>query len=75
MRGLHFDEVKIETDGEQHVVEVQVELYADKVDDGIPVRQEMKRVHAYRALVMVDARPVTDYTARIVPYHEGAAIL
>ncbi|MEQ1815506.1 MAG: hypothetical protein ABL861_03370 [Nitrosomonas sp.] len=74
MRGLHFGEVKIETDGEQHVVEVQVELYADKVDDGIPVRQEMKRVHAYRALVM-DARPLTDYTARIVPYHEGAAIL
>ncbi len=56
------------------MVEVQVELYADKVDDGIPVRQEMKRVHAYRALVM-DACPVTDYTARIVPYHEGAAIL
>ncbi len=91
---LRFGEVKIETDGEQHVVEVQVyldeldpeavrvELYADKIGDGSRVRQEMKRVgqlvnatngYVYRALV-ADARPVTDYTARIVPYHEGAVI-
>lgn len=91
---LHFGEVKIEAEGEQHVIEIQVyldaldpevvrvELYADKIGDGTPVRQEMKRVrqlagatngYAYRALV-TDARPVTDYTARIVPYHEHVAI-
>lgn len=91
---LHFGEVKIEAEGEQHVIEVQVyldeldpeavrvELYADKIGDGTPVRQEMKRVrqlagatngYAYRTLV-TDARPVTDYTARIVPYHEHVAI-
>lgn len=91
---LHFGEVKIEAEGEQHVIEVQVyldeldpeavrvELYADKIGDGTPVRQEMKRVrqlagatngYAYRALV-TDAHPVTDYTARIVPYHEHVAI-
>ncbi|AEI99941.1 alpha-glucan phosphorylase [Nitrosomonas sp. Is79A3] len=91
---LHFGEVKIEAEGEQHVIEVQVyfdaldpeavrvELYADKISDGTPVRQEMKRVrqlagatngYAYRTLV-TDARPVTDYTARIVPYHEHVAI-
>lgn len=61
---------------------MRVELYADKIGDGTPVRQEMKRVrqlagatngYAYRALV-TDARPVTDYTARIVPYHEHVAI-
>ena len=53
---LRFGEVKVETDGEQHVFEVQVylndldpnavrvELYADGVNGGAPVRQEMKRV-------------------------------
>jgi starch phosphorylase len=51
---LHFGEVKIETNGKQHVFEVQVylndldpktvrvELYADGADGGSPVRQEMK---------------------------------
>jgi starch phosphorylase len=91
---LHFGEVKIEAEGEQHVIEVQVyldaldpeavrvELYADKIGDDAPVRQEMQRMrqlvgatngYAYRALV-TDARPVTDYTVRVVPYHEAAAI-
>ncbi|HZV83320.1 MAG TPA: DUF3417 domain-containing protein, partial [Geobacteraceae bacterium] len=51
---LHFDELKIETKGEQHVFEVRVylndldpkavrvELYADGVNGGAPARQEMK---------------------------------
>ena len=51
-----FGEVKVETRGEQHVFEVQVylndldpkavrvELYADGVNGGAPVRQEMKRI-------------------------------
>jgi len=53
---LRFGDVKLETDGEQHVFEVQVYLddldpevvrvglYADGVMGGPPVRQEMKRV-------------------------------
>ncbi|HEX8012296.1 MAG TPA: alpha-glucan family phosphorylase [Casimicrobiaceae bacterium] len=53
---LRFGEVKLETDGEQHVFEVQayldgldleavrVELYADGADGAQPVRVEMKPV-------------------------------
>ena len=53
---LRFGEVTVEVDGAQHVFEVQVylndldpqavrvELYADGVNGGAPVRQEMKRV-------------------------------
>lgn len=91
---LRFGEVKVETDGEQHVFEVQVylddldpeavrvEIYADGVRDGAPVRQEMKRVrqlvgaingYAYRARVPT-VRPATDYTARLIPYHDGLVI-
>lgn len=91
---LRFGEVKIVTDGEQHVVEVQVylddldpeavriELYTDGVRDGDPVRQGMKRLrqpvgatngYAYRARVPA-ARPATDYTARVIPHHDGVAI-
>ncbi|MBI3344997.1 MAG: alpha-glucan family phosphorylase [Gammaproteobacteria bacterium] len=91
---LRFGEVKVETDGEQHVFEVQVylddldpeavrvELYADGVRDGAPVRQEMKRVrqlvgatngYAYRAGVPA-TRPATDYTARLLPHRDGVAI-
>ena len=82
---LRFGEVKVETDAEQHVFEVQVylndldpnavrvELYADGVNGGGPVRQEMKRVrqlagaaggYAYRAAVPA-ARPASGlYGAR-----------
>jgi glycogen phosphorylase len=53
---LHFGEVKVETNAEQHLFEVQVffndldpnaarvELYADGAGDAPPVQQEMKRV-------------------------------
>ena len=53
---MRFGEVKVRTDGEQHVFEVvvylngldpnavRVELYADGVEGNGPVRQEMKRV-------------------------------
>jgi len=53
---LRFGEVKIETDGEQHLFEVKVyldeldpdavrvELYADAIDGDGPVRLEMKRL-------------------------------
>ena len=53
---MRFGEMKVVTNGEQHVFEVQVylddldpnavrvELYADGVNGGGPVRQEMERV-------------------------------
>ena len=93
-RSLRFGEMKIETDGKQHVFDVQVylddldpnavqvELYADGVNGGSPVRQEMKRVrqlagevggHVYRS-TMPAARPATDYTARVIPLHAGVAV-
>jgi starch phosphorylase len=91
---LRFGEVTVETDGEQHVFEVQVyldeldpetvrlEIYADGVRDGAPVRQEMQRVrqlvgavngYAYSARVPA-ARPATDYTARLIPRCDGVAV-
>ncbi|MGR9014404.1 MAG: alpha-glucan family phosphorylase [Gammaproteobacteria bacterium] len=53
---LHFEEVNVETDGEQHLFEakvylddlnpeaVRIELYADGIDDKSPVRVNMKCV-------------------------------
>jgi len=61
---------------------VQVELYANGIAGSPPIRQEMKRVcqpagasgsHVYSATVPAD-RPATDYTARVVPRHDGVAI-
>jgi starch phosphorylase len=91
---LRFGEVKIGTKGKQHAFEVQVylndldpksvrvELYADGINGGGPVRQEMKRVrqpagapdgYVYSASVPA-ARPATDYTARVIPYFAGVAV-
>jgi starch phosphorylase len=91
---IRFGETKVETDGEQQVFEVQaylneldpnaarVELYADGVNGGDPVRQEMERVrqlaavsggYAYRARVPA-TRPATDYTVRLIPHCTGLAV-
>jgi starch phosphorylase len=91
---LHFGEVKVETRGEQHVFEVQVclndldpmavrvELYADGINGGSPVRQEMKRVrqlasasggYLYSAAVPA-TRSARDYTARVIPHYDGVAV-
>jgi starch phosphorylase len=91
---LHCGEMKVETHGEQHVFEVQVclndldpkavrvELYADAVMGGAPVRQEMKRArqlagascgYVYSAAVSA-ARPSADYTARVIPNCDGVAV-
>jgi starch phosphorylase len=91
---LRFGEMKLEADGDRHVFEVQVyldeldpkavrvELYADGVVGGAPVRQEMKRVrqltgalggYVYSAAVSA-ARPPADYTARVIPHCDGVAI-
>jgi starch phosphorylase len=90
---LRFGEMKVTTDGENHVFEVQVylsgldpntvrvELYADGVNGGEPVRQEMKYV---RQLVSANGtiystqvpttRPATEYTARMIPHRTGVAV-
>ncbi len=91
---VHFGEVKVETHGDQHVFDVQVylndldprdvciELYANGVNGGDPVHQEMKRVrelagssggYVYSASVSA-ARPPSDYTARVIPHRDGVAV-
>jgi starch phosphorylase len=91
---LRFGQLKVETQGRQHVFDVQVylkdlepkavrvELYADGINGGRPVRQEMERVGPtagadkgiiYRASVS-SARAAGDYTARIIPRHDGVAV-
>jgi starch phosphorylase len=91
---LGFGEVSHVTRGEQHVFgvdvhlgdlepeAVRVELYAEAVERGAPVRQEMTRGrqlaglpggYVYTAAVSA-ARAPTDYTARVVPYRRGVAI-
>jgi starch phosphorylase len=91
---LRFGEVKVTTNTEQHLFEVQlyldgldpaavrVELYAEGVDGGAPLRQEMARgqqlvgaVNGYAYSAKVSARRPTDnYTARVVPFRPGVAV-
>ncbi|MDK2745351.1 MAG: alpha-glucan family phosphorylase [Nitrospira sp. BO4] len=91
---LHFGDVTVETRDEQHLFEIQidlkdldptavrVELYADGINGGDPIRLEMTRVpqlagasdgYLYSAAVSA-ARSSTDYTARLIPYREGVAM-
>ena len=91
---LRFGEMTVETDGKQHVFGVQVylndldpgavrvELYADGLNGGAPVRQEMEQSrpldgapggYMYSAAVPSD-RPTTDFTARVIPRHDGVAV-
>jgi starch phosphorylase len=90
---LHFGEVKIETRGDQHIFDVQVytndldpktvkvELYANGISGGEPVRQEMKqgqtmegadKGYSYSATVSA-IRPAKDYTARLIPNFSGVS--
>ena len=61
---------------------LRVELYADGLKDGTPVRLEMTRLqpvagapggYYYSATVPAE-RPTTDYTARVMPHCDGVAI-
>ena len=91
---LRFGDLRVETNAEHHVFEVEiflndldpnavrVELYADAIDGGDPVRVEMKcarplpdasRRSVYRATVPT-ARPARDYTARVIPQRSGVAV-
>ncbi|MGA3044311.1 MAG: alpha-glucan family phosphorylase, partial [Bryobacteraceae bacterium] len=91
---LGFGAMKVQPGGEQHVFEVvvylkglvpnavRVELYADGINGGGPVRQEMERIsqlagtdggYVYRAQVPAN-RLTTDYTARAIPHCGDVAI-
>jgi starch phosphorylase len=91
---VHFGEVRVESRGGQHAFEVQVycndldpnsirvELYADGVNGGASLRQEMKRErqltgtargYAYTTQVP-SARPPADFTIRAMPFFPGVAV-
>ena len=90
---LRFGEMKVASGGGKHVFKVQVflsgldpntvrvELYADGVNGGEAVREEMKRgpqlvgADGYIYRVQVPSiRPATDYTARLIPHCSGVAV-
>ena len=91
---LRFGETTIAKKGDQHIFEVQVylngldpdsvrvELYAEGVNGGHPLRKKMTRglklvgaENGYVYGVQVQAtRPVTDFTARVIPYRTGMAV-
>ena len=92
--GLRFGDLRVETSADHHVFEVEiflnglapdevrVELYADGINGGDPVREEMKFARAlpdapsrcvYNAKVPA-ARQARDYTARVIPQRSGVAV-
>lgn len=80
-QALHAFEVQVYL-GDLDPNAVRVELYANGVGGEPAVRKEMQRGSAlegdaggyvYRATVPA-ARPARDYTARIVPSHDGVAV-
>ncbi len=78
--GKHVFEVEVYL-GSLDPNSVRVELYADGVNGGEPARQEMKRgqqlteANGYIFSAQVPAtRPATDYTARVIPQHDGVAV-
>jgi len=91
---LRFGAVQVRSTHEEHIFEVRVfladlepkavriELYADGVEGGAPVQQEMtclhqltdaSQVYDYGAAVSA-ARPAADYTARIIPHFDGVDV-
>lgn len=91
--GLRFGKVEVTSDGLNHHFEVQlylnncdpgtvrVELYADGVNGGLPVRQEMRRApqqvggsEATYSAQVPTVRPASDYTARAIPHCNGVAV-
>ena len=91
---LSFGEWRVETKEGLHAFEVElflndldakavrVELYADGINGGDPVRQEMKcmrpqpdasRRCVFQATVPA-TRPAGDYTARVMPQRSGASV-
>jgi starch phosphorylase len=91
---LRFGASRIESQADHHRIEVEVflndldpravrvELYADGLDGGAPVRQEMRWLRALSdasrssvyGTTMPNTRPAGDYTARILPQHSGVTV-
>ena len=90
---LRFGSVRVETEGADHHFvaqvhleelkpdDIQVELYAEALDGGEPVRHVMAQQEAlvgesgwrYTATVPAD-RPAGDFTPRIIPHHPEAFV-
>jgi len=91
---LRFGDLRVETNADHQVFEVEiflndldlnavrVELYADGINGGDPVREEMKWARllpgapdgcVYHATVPA-ARPAGDYTVRVTPHYDGVAV-
>jgi starch phosphorylase len=91
---LRFGDLRVETNADHHLFEVEillngldpnaarVELYADGMNGGDPVRVEMKCARelpdgtspcVYHAAVSA-TRPARDYTARAIPQRSGVAV-
>ena len=91
---LRFGKARIESDAQRHHIEVElalgaldpdavrVELYAEGIDGGDPVRQPMQfsrtlpddvGYRVYRATVPA-TRAAADYTARAIPQHPAVAV-
>ena len=91
---LRFGDLRVETHADHHVFEVEtflddldpnvvrVELFADGMNGGDPIRLEMKCAgpfpDAYRRCIyhatVPTTRPAGDYTVRVVPQLSGAAV-
>jgi glycogen phosphorylase len=89
---LRFGGVRVSSNAALHLFEVEVflndldpdtarvELYADAIDGGDPVRVEMKfarelpdKSRLYRSTIPA-TRPAGDFTARVVPRRPGASV-
>jgi starch phosphorylase len=79
--GQHVFKVRVHLAGLKPET-VRVELYAEGREGAAPLRQEMEYVRqsadapgsgVYRGMVPA-SRPASDYTARIIPRHDGIAI-
>lgn len=91
---LHFGKVKIETDAQLHTVDIEVylndlspdavrvELYADAIEGGTPVRQQMTHsgqsagqpgCYIYTAAVSAERQP-QEYAARVIPHFDQVAV-
>ena len=91
---LRFGDLKLVPEGDQYLFEVQVylddldpaavqlELYANGIDGGAPLREKMSlvsplagaiSVYVYNARVSA-ARAASDYTARLIPRLDGVSV-
>jgi starch phosphorylase len=91
---LRFGSAAVDQQGEQYFFQVhvyldeldpeavKVELYAEGLNGGAPIRQAMNRgerligsANGFIYTARVPAtRPAADYTPRLIPYHSGASV-